>query len=71
MEIWERMKRNERKCDLFTYSALIHGLSEVGNLGEARRVYEEMVGRGGRIKVLRTSSQILSVSSVTFNFDGM
>uniref|UniRef100_A0A0R0FDR5 Pentacotripeptide-repeat region of PRORP domain-containing protein n=1 Tax=Glycine max TaxID=3847 RepID=A0A0R0FDR5_SOYBN len=42
-----RMKRNERKCDLFTYSALIHGLSEVGNLGEARRVYEEMVGRGG------------------------
>jgi len=26
-------------------------------------------GRGGRIKVLRTPNQILSVSSVVFNFD--
>ena len=47
LEIWERMKKNERKCDLFTYSALIHGLSEAGDLGGARKVYEEMVGRGG------------------------
>ncbi|KAL2337015.1 hypothetical protein Fmac_011461 [Flemingia macrophylla] len=58
LEIWERMKMNERKPDLFTYSSLIHGLSEAGNLGGARRVYEEMVRRGVRPDVVMCNAML-------------
>ena len=43
---------------LFTYSALIHGLSEAGDLGGARKVYEEMVGRGVRPDVVTCNAML-------------
>ena len=43
LELWSRMRKNERKMDLFTCSSLIHGLCELGNIDGAESVFAEMI----------------------------
>ena len=46
MEIWNRMKKNQRSVDLFTFSSMIHGLSKAGNSDAAEKIYQEMIDSG-------------------------
>ncbi|KAM3340767.1 hypothetical protein P3S68_028401 [Capsicum galapagoense] len=46
LELWNRMKRNAQKMNLFTCCALIHGLCELGNVNGAERIFKKMIETG-------------------------
>nr|GFA19760.1 hypothetical protein [Tanacetum cinerariifolium] len=45
LEVWERMKRNDREMDLFTYSSVINVFCESGNVEGGMMVFNEMIGK--------------------------